>query len=147
MAYDRHQFRDLITRVLKAYSLHSEAAVALLLGTAATESGFGTFLRQVGKGPALGAFQMEPTTFDDLVSRRALKFPPLHGRRASQLETDLELAILMARLKYMDDPKPLPDADDVHAMAKYWKKCYNSPLGKGTVDKFLADWTRYLTTT
>lgn len=147
MAYDRDQFRDLIARTLKRYNLHAEAAVALLLGTAATESDFGTFLRQVGGGPALGAFQMEPATFEDLQRRRAGRFPPLHGRRASQLETDLDLAILMARLKYMDDPAPLPDADDVPAMAAYYKVAFNSILGKGSVEKFLADWDRYVATT
>ncbi len=145
--YDRHQFENVITRVLKAYRLHSEAAVALLLGTAATESDFGTFLRQVGGGPALGAFQMEPATFNSLVSRRAHQFPPLHGRRASELETDLELAILMARLKYRDDPDPLPEADDLPAMAAYWKWVYNTPLGKGTAEKFMFDWERFVATT
>jgi hypothetical protein len=147
MAYDRDQFRDLTERVLKRYNLHSEAAVALLLGTAATESDFGTFLRQKGGGPALGVFQMEPATFLDLKRRYGERFPYLWNYQPFQLETNLELAILTARCKYMDDPAPLPDADNVVGMAKVYKKWFNSVLGKGSVEKFLTDWKRYLATT
>ncbi len=147
MAYDRHQFEAVITRVLKAYGLHSEAAVAILLGTAATESKFGTFFRQVGGGPARGAFQMEPPTFQDIIERYGPRFPGLYGRRHSELETDLELAILTARCKFMDEPSDLPEPDDVAGMAIYHKKFYNSMLGKATPAKFIADWKRYVATT
>lgn len=51
MAFNCLQFRDLITRVLKEVALYSPAAVNLLLGTAAQESGFGTYLRQVRDRP------------------------------------------------------------------------------------------------
>ena len=68
MAFNCLQFRDLITRVLKEVALYSPAAVNLLLGTAAQESGFGTYLRQV-KGPALSVFQIEEATFLDLRER------------------------------------------------------------------------------
>ena len=63
MGYDRDQFEDLIKRVLRGQNLpRKQSAIDLLLGTAAQESAFGTYLRQVN-GPALGAFQMEPATF------------------------------------------------------------------------------------
>jgi hypothetical protein len=66
MAFDKKQFRDLIQRTLQDLGMHSESAVNLLLGTAAQESQFGTYFRQIGGGPALGVFQMEPDTEIDI---------------------------------------------------------------------------------
>ena len=47
--------------------LVSQEAENLLMGTAAQESALGEYIRQLGNGPALGIFQMEPETFDDIV--------------------------------------------------------------------------------
>ena len=47
MALNKNQFKDLIERCLKKTMMHSDAAVALLLGTAAQESAFGTYIRQI----------------------------------------------------------------------------------------------------
>jgi len=66
MSFNVAQFKTLIERVLSELDpdLASPVAVKLLLGTAAQESRFGTFLHQLGGGPAKGAFQMEPATFE-----------------------------------------------------------------------------------
>ena len=147
MAYDRDQFRDFTRRVLTRYKLHSAAAEELLLLTAAVESDFGTYLRQRGGGPAVGGFQHEPATFWDLRSRYGVRFPILYNYQFYDLEGNLELAILMARVKYMDDPDPLPPATDIIALAEYWKRVYNTPLGKGTVEKAVAKYNQYVATT
>ena len=144
MAYDREQFRDLIRRTLRQYRIDTESAVNLLLGTAAVESGFGTFLRQKGHGPALGAFQMEPATFADLRGRFVSRFPFLLEARVEQLETNISLAIIMARIKYLSISAPLPDALDVEGLGGYWKNFYNSPAGAGTVEGFIEAWHRYV---
>ena len=60
--------RNLITSVLKELNLHSDNAVNLLMGTAAQESHLGKYRKQIGGGPALGIFQMEPATFNDIVN-------------------------------------------------------------------------------
>ena len=65
MGINKDQFRDLIRRTLKDITLYSEDAVDLLMMTAAAESNLGEYLRQIN-GPALGAFQMEPGTHDDI---------------------------------------------------------------------------------
>ena len=57
---DPKQLKELIERVLRKVNLYSDAAVDLLMLTAAQESACGKYIRQLGNGPALGIFQMEP---------------------------------------------------------------------------------------
>lgn len=49
--------------VLRVMSAWSQPAEDLVMGTAAQESRL-TYLRQLGGGPALGLWQMEPATHD-----------------------------------------------------------------------------------
>ena len=147
MSYDCRQFRDLIRRTLGDVdpAFVSDAAVNLLLGTAAQESWFGTVFRQTGGGPAIGAFQMEPATFNWLREKFASNYPwMLFRREAAEMEWDLSLAILMARLRYRVVPAPLPAADDVHGLATYWKAYYNTPAGAGTVEEFVKNYRKYV---
>lgn len=143
--FDKIQFKDLIERTLKETDpdLCSEVAVALLLGTAAQESRFGTFLRQLQGGPALGAFQMEPATFDWLRDRYSGRYD-LYGRRVEELEWDLRFAIVMARLRYRVMPEPLPDTIDLRDLGGYWKRHYNTVHGRGTVEEFIANYKKYV---
>lgn len=143
MSFDKKQFRDLVTRILQEFNLYSEAAVNLLLGTAAQESYSGTYLRQIS-GPALGIFQMERPTFDWLKDTYKKKYPILETTIFEMLEWDLRLAILMARLRYRVVREALPDPQDLEGLGKYWKKYYNTPLGKGTVEEFLRNYARYV---
>ena len=132
---DPRQLRGLVEKVLTQYSLHSPAAVELILGTIAVESAGGRYIRQI-KGPALGIVQMEPATYRWLVQKYRLRFPMLLDRPADDLEWDLRLCILMCRLRYFAVPTFLPKAADTAGLAAYWKKWYNTPLGAGTVEKF-----------
>lgn len=140
MAYNKTQFRELIERVLKENNLYSESAVNLLMGTAAVESDFGTYLRQIN-GPALSPFQIEPATYLWLSDKYWERFPV--GKAAENLEWDLRLAILVARLKYLSIPEPLPEANDIPALARYWKKYYNTYLGAGTEAGFIRAYQKY----
>lgn len=144
MAYNHSQFSNLITKVLKEVNLYTPSAAAILLGTAAKESSFGTFLRQLNGGPALGPFQIEPATFTYLKYKYQDRFPAIESYTFDQLEYDIKASIIMARLKYFSISGPLPDADDILALAKYWKKYYNTPLGDGTVDQFITAWNKYI---
>ena len=147
MGFDKRQFEGLIIRVLTAVdpALASNAATNLLLGTAAQESEFGTYRRQLGGGPALGVFQMEPNTFNWLRDKYSHKYPAvLHGRTAEELEWDLFLSILTARLRYRVVPQALPSADSVQDLALYWKKHYNTPAGAGTIEQFEQSYARYV---
>ena len=63
---------------LSAIGLDSQAARELLLGTALQETGLRN-IQQVG-GPALGYFQMEPATHDDIWENFLAYRPDLAAR-------------------------------------------------------------------
>ena len=148
-----NQFRELIIKpVLLKLDMYSQAAENLVLGTATQESRI-TYLKQIGGGPALGVFQMEPATYYDLwkylerepaiaqsirdiagAKHRSSVVPP------SEMVGNLNYAVAMCRIHYYRRPEPLPDADDLNGLANYWKKFYNTPLGAGTVDEFIGNY-------
>ena len=62
MALDAKQLRELVIKpALLEIELWSEAAEELVLGTAIVESRL-SFIKQLGSGPALGFWQIEPDT-------------------------------------------------------------------------------------
>lgn len=145
------EFRELIVRpVLEALAMWSPAAENLLMGTALQESGLER-LRQ-RRGPALGFYQMEPATHDDIwqnyLARRtdlARRMAPF-GRRLTpeHLVTRLDYATALARIHYWRVPEPLPSADDAEALAAYWKVHWNTPAGVGTISRFVRNYRRFL---
>ena len=149
--YTPDQFRDLISRILIVQDLCSEAAINLLMGTAAQESHLGYYLRQVN-GPALGAYQMEPTTVVD-IWQNYLRFRPekavavmrasgVYSSLPEALEYNLAYSTCMARLHYLRVKDPLPDKDNIYGLACYWKKFYNTDKGRGTVAEFEENYKR-----
>lgn len=146
------QLRDLvICPTLQQLGLDSRAARNLLLGTAAVESHGGDYLQQL-HGPALGIYQMEPRTHDDIwehflrqprrqaLGERIFALHVIGG--AEEMAWNLRYATAMARAHYLRVPEPLPDADDGWALGRYWKKHWNTYLGAGTVDQFRAAYAR-----
>jgi hypothetical protein len=57
---------------------------------------------------------------------------------------DSVYAAAMARLRYRRAPGRLPAAGDVAGMAAYWKRHYNTPLGRGVPAEFAARLARAL---
>ena len=154
MGIDPSQFRHLIIRpALSILNMPGVKAEALLLGTAAQESAMGRYLHQLGGGPALGVFQMEPATFRD-IWRNYIHFQPDITRRLAlhwpmepepeEMISDLMLAAVMCRLHYRRVLEPLPDHQDVGALAAYWKRYYNTPAGRGVESDFIQSWRRYV---
>ena len=145
-------FELLIADTLKAIGAYSQPAVELLLGTRAQESAGGTYRRQLGNGPALGVFQMEPDTHDDCWENYLRYRPDLGGKimmvsgvfepNASHLEFNDKYAICMARVKYMRDPMPIPA--DLIGQAATWKRVYNTHLGKGTIEEYIRNYNTYV---
>ena len=68
MIQPEHLVKYVIEPVLKTLDLYSEDAVNLVLGTACVESECGRWLHQLGTGPALGIYQMEPDTHDIFIT-------------------------------------------------------------------------------
>ncbi len=144
---DPQQFRRRVIRpVIRRLGLWSPAAERLLLGTALTESGL-RYLHQV-RGPACGLYQIEPATLHDIyrnwLPRRAVfaeglrLFTAPHGALEEQLVWNLAYATAVARLVYYRRPEPLPRADDLPALAEYWKAHFNTAAGKGAATDFIA---------
>lgn len=153
--FDPDQFSQLVhdTLINLGPSTYSLAAVQLLLGTAAQESRFGTYLKQI-RGPALGVFQMEPDTEQDIwihflayrphMKEMMIKITGVKRPDPDHLRGNLLYQIAMARLHYYRVPWPLPLENDVPGMAAYWKKYYNTLLGRGTEAEFIENYHRYI---
>lgn len=148
---DVRQFRDLvIVPALETLELYSKSAEELILGTALQESGL-RYLQQLGGGPALGLFQMEPATHDDLWATYLPRKPDLvqrlqslsQHRIALALATDLWYAAAMCRIHYYRVSDPLPAAGDTYGQAAYWKQHYNTPEGAGRISEYLDNWNQH----
>lgn len=162
MPINTKQLIELIIQpTLKDLNLYSLAAEQLLAGTCAQESGMGTYLAQIPGGIAKGAWQMENETFFDLWEnfinfkgnlwvRIAIAsgmgdnfpLPDLDGKPGMMIH-NLKYACAMARMHYLRVKEPLPAANDIPALAAYWKKYYNTSKGAGTEEQFIANWNKY----
>ena len=141
------QFKDLIiTPTLEAIGMHSPEAVELLLGTAIQESRL-EYIKQLPDGPALGVYQMEPATHQD-IWENYLEFRPemadkikvfslANGQSSNEMVGNLFYATAMARVHYRRVPKPLPAVGDLEGQADYWKEFYNTFEGAGTVEEYI----------
>lgn len=146
MSINAKQLRELIiSPTLHDMGMWSESAENLLMGTAAQESHLGHYIKQVGKGPALGIYQCEPVTHDDVVKwGRAKGLLEFESCSPGRLVYDLKYATMIARLHYYRVPKALPSADDIEGIAEYWKRYYNSSLGKGKPEEFVRNYAKYV---
>lgn len=157
MGINVKQFRDeIIVPTLRTMAeqldkrMYSDSAVMMLLETACAESQL-TYVKQIGGGPALGFFQMEPATYTDIFNWICLKGKEYYNRVSyciyelpesnimlpnhTHLIHNIRLQTVFARLHYWRVKDPIPEASP--ARAEYWKKFYNTPLGKGTVAHYL----------
>lgn len=156
MSIKASHLRDhVIKPTLDHLNMWSQSAENLLLGIAAQESHMGTFLKQLGSGPALGIYQMEPATEKDiwdnflkyrpsLMVRVVDLAPSVLNAVGSSLIMSLSYATAMARIHLYRDSEPLPNAYDVQGMAAYWKRVYNTHLGAGTEEEFIANYSNYI---
>ena len=70
--------------------------------------------------------------------------PQMDAAESEQMVWNLAYATAMARVKYYRDSEPLPDASDIPALAAYWKRVFNTPLGKGTEEEFINNYNRFV---
>jgi hypothetical protein len=139
-----HNF--ILVPTLSAVGLGNVQAYVLLLGTGIIESDL-SYFEQKGPGKAMGFFQMEEKTYQDLLrylnrydnaklKERCLAasfydaWPP-----SEAMVHNLRWATLMCRLKYYMQPEKLPEWDDAKGMAAYHKRYYNTLGGKADIDK------------
>lgn len=156
MGLDPREVRDFIVRpVLGILQLPSPlVSERLVMGTAAQESGFG-HIKQAG-GPALGLWQMEPATFNDLFYgylrhtkvaslRLRLQGCMIDGMEpVDQLKGNLYFSAAMCRIHYYAKPFTMSANASAAELAAIWKKWYNSMLGTGTEAQFIANYAKYV---
>lgn len=125
------------------------------MGTAAKESGF-QFLEQLGRGPALGFYQIEPATYRDLWERYLFARPPLAAKArfwaargaygvypdVDQVVWNLRYATVICRLIYYSRPFKMPFLLVPEQLAAIWKQFYNTRLGHGTEAEFSSTYVR-----
>ena len=138
--------KKIIKLALQHLDLDSEDARSLIYRTGKAESGYIT-LQQYGGGPALGFFQMEPSTCQDIWDNYVMYRPKYRDKLYSLgfddgtlefcLLSNIGLQAAFCRLHYRRVPTALPKSDNLEAQAKYWKKYYNTDLGKGTIKHFM----------
>ena len=134
---------------------NSKDAQMLLLATAAIESDCGFYIKQIN-GPALGIWQMEPATHDDIWENcdalKGMHFSASINRLVDDvawvneygnLISNPMYACAMARLKYSMDKAPLPSHKEIFEIYRYYKKIYNTPLGASTFQKFQFAWDKH----
>lgn len=157
-------YKSVIEPVQRALGINS--GVHLMLGTAAAESGMGRWFKQV-RGPALSPWQIETRTAYDieyryLPEKKPHLIPILEGlklkdqaffnvkhtsalpKENKELYGNLYYSCAIARLLYYSKPQPLPAHDDIWGLARYWKRHYNTRLGKGRAGQFVRAYRKYV---
>ncbi len=152
---DVKQFKKyILVPTLHEIGLYSKSAEQLVLGTAVYESGGLKYIHQRDGGPALGICQMEPATHDDIwnnylkykidLQYKITALAAFGGFLPEDLMYNLRYAVAMCRVHYLRKKEPLPEAGDYIEQARYYKKYYNTYLGKGSVDKYLEAYSKYV---
>lgn len=147
------QLKELIIKpALLDLIMFNDDAVELLVLTCAVESGGGTYLKQVN-GPALGIYQMEPDTHNDIwqnyISHKrdlallmATNFDCLRIPEEDRLIYDLKYATAMARICYARVKEEIPQKDNLVNLYNYYKTHYNTALGaaeqESSIQKYLS---------
>lgn len=127
-------------------ALYSADAEEILMMIAAHESGLGRTYTQAGRGPALGIYQIEPSTLTDnyinflkwrpALATRVAEVSGVDGIDLDHLKANLIYGTIHARIKLYRSPDKLPSSSDVAGMAEYAKKYFNSNLGSATPGKY-----------
>ena len=148
-------FDKVIVPTLEETGTYSIPACQCLTLITLHESAGLKYRRQEG-GPARGLWQMERATFDWLYRAELPRRPYFQqGLRSivdrvlgdgTPITFDLlehcdPIACAFARLRLIDDPKPL--GTTLVGQARTWKRVYNTIKGKGTVAEAIADVARY----
>lgn len=146
MAIHKDHLRGLIRETLRHLEPeipYSEAAVELLMLTAAQETQLGKYLVQL-KGPARGIYQVEPPSERAVLATLELRHPaiykklmalnlPIDGQGTKEdrdIIFNFAYATALARCYYWLKPGPIPKSPG--DQAAYYKKHWNTYLGKAT---------------
>ena len=135
----------IVEHVLKALDMHSPDAFDLVMRTGMQESRF-KHLEQI-KGPALGFFQVELETANDiwynyLVFKESLRdklrlIVPMGPWDDFTIMSNIALQAALCRLHYRRFRDPIPST--IEGQGAYWKTFYNTSGGKGKPEEFVVN--------
>ncbi len=157
---DRSNIAQCVDRACYELSTSSITnAKAMLMATAAAETGMCTTLDQCFKEGA-GPSQIDTVRYGDVIRyiNKRQHLVDIFGKNGFDIEQisyiyDKGYAILnyspmfacfITRVAYMMIPEPFPSHDDYMGQYRYWKKYWNSTLGKGTARHFLSSITTHI---
>ena len=148
------QFRqEIVVNNLSPLNIRSPHIVELLVFTCATESQGGTYVKQI-QGPALGIYQIEPTTFTDVWSNYILRKPDIVNMlslhfgicrvpQPQEVICDLRLATIMTAMLYAYR-KAIPENSDISTLWNLYKKYYNTSKGAATEDTSVKAYQKFI---
>lgn len=148
---------EIIRPALHAPGIWSQDLETLVLGTGAHESHY-QYFQQIGGGPALGWWQCEPATHDDIWSNY-LRYRPVLAEPLNRLRNGETSALALLRYplyaaaicgvhyKRRQQGRHLPPSNDPQLQAALWKHSYNSRLGRGTIEQALPHFQAAVTAT
>ena len=135
---------DVLNRLEDIDIPNTKEAPDLIYETGMSETGY-RHLEQMGDGPAVSFWQIEPATINDIWSNYILYRKPLIQKAYElgfiedemdfSVMTNLAVAIFFTRIYYRRKPGAIPKT--VEERAKYWKKYYNTEQVKGTVKHYI----------
>lgn len=149
------QVRDIVIKpVLKALNRYTPPFEELLIATMAHESLGGSYLKQI-QGPALSAYQMEPSTHDSIwntyfvqhvqLGLNVLNICGMNRRpKAERLATDLLYATCMAVALYQWRRADVPSCTDIDKIYEVYKKCWNTYAGDAHIEDFKIHYQLFL---
>ena len=135
---------DVLNRLEDIDIPNTKEARDLIYETGMSETGY-RHLEQMGDGPAVSFWQIEPATINDIWSNYILYRKPLIQKAYElgfiedemdfSVMTNIGVAIFFARIYYRRKPGAIPKT--MEERAKYWKKWFNTEEGKGTVKHYI----------
>lgn len=144
------QLREYVEAVCDLLGHGSGVAVDMLMETAAAETQTGLFRDPTPDGAGRGVFQCDLIAFQDVQARapssdieKVVAEFGIDVRAAEHRDLDISplLATVVCRLFYKRIPEPFPCS--IEGRADYWKRYYNTHLGKGTAGGFIHKVARY----
>lgn len=141
---------------LLAIGHYSPEDEEMLMSICSQETEDGFYLHQTvgGKNAALGIFQMQPDTHDDIWEKlkdshifsfkimKTLNFD--EKPTADMMVYNLWYAAIMARLFWLHVKQPMPAINDSEGRWELYKKYWNTVKGKATKEEFMANYQRYV---
>lgn len=152
---NKKQLIEMVDEVCAVYGNGKNNTADLLIkGIMAVETNMATYIDPTPEGAGNGVCQFDRAPFEDIQRRVVMYKSKWVFLAKKNFGIDLKNvthhmlnyaplpSIIYCRLFLKLIPEEIPS--DVEGMAKYWKKYYNTVLGKGKVEDFIKKYNKYV---